>query len=680
MSSLKRSFFPETVAETSHPPVMHAKTKHFYQFGAFRLDTVRRRLMHQDQVITLAPKAYELLLLLLENRARVVEKDELISSLWPDSIVEESNLTQNIYLVRKALGEEGQKQSYIETVPRRGYRFTVPVEETWDENTEGIVEAHPLARFPVVAEPEAASAEKSPAPPLPSGIFPPYFSAAPRRRRRLIGWLALGLAVIVVGLVVFDFVTSRLAVKTEPGGMIQSVAVLPFKSIGAEEQDNYLGLGMAEVLTTQLSSLNQITVQPTSAIRRYDRPEANPIEAGRELKVEAVLDGAFQKFGNQLRVTVRLLRVSDGLTLWNGKFDEDFSDIFKVQDSISSQVVEALALKLTEEKRSLLRKRYTANAAAYELYLKGRYFWNKRTAEGLQKASRYFEEAVAIYPNYAPAWAGLADCYNLLSVYDLISPRESFPKARAAAMKALELDESLAEPHASLGWIRWVYDWDWPGAEREFKRAIELNPNYPTAYYWYGACLAQRGQFDEALSKLKRAQQLEPLSLVVQVHLGWAYFYQDQYDQAIEEYQKALHLDVNFPWAHFYLGQAWEQKGMYREAVSELKTAIAFSSGRTEFLAALGHAYAESGMTVEAQKILRQLMERAQQHYISPYSIALIYVGLGEREQAFTWLHKAVEARSTRLVRLQVDPRFDKLHADPRFQELVQRIGLLPRE
>lgn len=635
---------------------MQAKTKHFYQFGSFRLDTVRRRLLRQDQVIALPPKAYELLLLLLENRARVVEKDELLSSLWPDSIVEESNLSQNIYLVRKALGEEGQKQSYIETVPRRGYRFVVPVEEAWVENTEVVAEAPP---------------------PLLSGIFPPHRASARPRWRRLIGWFALVSAVIVVGLVVFDL-TPRVAVKTEPGMMIQSVAVLPFKPIGAEGRDNYLGLGMAEVLTNRLSSLNQVAVQPTGVIRRYDKPEANPIEAGRELKVEAVLDGAFQKFGNQLRVTVRLLRVSDGLTLWNGKFDEDFSDIFKVQDSISSQVVEALALKLTEEKRGLLHKRYTENAAAYELYLKGRYFWNKRTAEGLQKASRYFEEAVAIYPNYAPAWAGLADCYNLLSVYDLISPRESIPKARAAAMKALEFDDSLAEAHASLGWIRWVYDWDWSGAEREFQRAIELNANYPTAHYWYGTCLAQRGQFDEALSKLKRAQQLEPLSLVVRVHLGWAYFYQNQYDRAIEEYQQALHLDSNFPWAHFYLGQAWEQKGMYQEAISELKTAVAFSAGRTEFLAGLGHAYAKSGMRGEAQKILRQLLEHSRQHYVSPYSIALIYVGLGEKEQAFTWLQKAVEARSTRLVRLQVDPRFNTLRADPRFRNLVQQIGLLP--
>ena len=290
---------------------------------------------------------------------------------------------------------------------------------------------------------------------LPSPVSPP-----PRPWYRWIRWPALMLLGILVWLGVFYFVSPRQSVQSDPGMLIHSVAVLPFKPIGTEGQDNYLGLGMAEVLTNRLSSLNELAVQPTSATRPFDKSDTHPLDAGRAMKVEAVLDGAFQKLGNQLRVTVRLLRVNDGQTLWSGKFDESFSDIFKVQDSISSQVVKALALKLTEEKRSLLFRRYTENSAAYDLYLKGRFFWNKRTADGLQKASGYFEEAVTIYPDYALAWAGLADCYNLLSMYDLIPPRESFPKARDAALKAMALDASLAEPHASLGWIRWVFDWD----------------------------------------------------------------------------------------------------------------------------------------------------------------------------------------------------------------------------
>jgi tetratricopeptide (TPR) repeat protein len=370
--------------------------------------------------------------------------------------------------------------------------------------------------------------------------------------------------------------------------------------------------------------------------------------------------------------------VRDGRTLWSGKFDEKFTDIFMVQDSISDQVAEALALNLPREKRTLMFKRYTENTAAYELYLKGRYWWNKRTVAGLNKAIEFFEQAIALSPNFALAYAGLADCYNLLSILEAMAPQEAFPRARAAAIKALEIDDTLAEARASLGWIKWVYDWDWLGSEQEFKRAIEISPGYATAYDWYAVCLAQTGQFDQALQQLKRAQQLDPISLVIQVHIGWIYFYSGQYDLAIEQYQKVLEMDPSYTWARFHLSQAYEQKRMYTEAVAELQQAIP-SSVRHRHLAGMAHIFAVSGKRADARKLLSDLLEWEKKQYVSPYSIALVFAGLEEEEQAVTWLRKGTEQRAGRMVRLRFDPRFKNLRSDSQFIELLRRINPAPQ-
>ncbi len=652
----------------------------FYSFGPFRIDPRRRTLWREGKIVSLAPKAFEMLLLLVENEGRVLEKQELMGHLWPGSIVEEANLSQTVYLLRRALSEGSDGRQYIETMPKRGYRFAAEIVESLDERSESITPGTAEAGSFDAAYPDNHSGRLSIDSNIEeeSGAFRNQPGAVHSRAlsHRAI-WIAGIAASLVVSVAVYLWI-SRQSSKTGPAGTVHSMAVLPFKSIGADGDDNYLGLGMADALITRLSSVNEIVIQPTGAIRKYDDENEHPLEVGRELAVDAVLEGTLQKTTDRLRVTLRLHDVRDGRTLWSGKFDENFTDIFTVQDSISDQIVAALALNLTREMRGLMLKRYTDNAEAYELYLKGRYLWNRRTAEGLQKAIGYFDQAVGIYPNYALAWTGLADCYNLLSLYDLSPPRESIGKARAAAMKALELDNSLAEAHASLGWIKWVYDWDWSGAEREFKQAIELRSSYVTAHYWYGTCLAQRGEFEAAMAELRRAQRLDPLSLVTQIHLGWARFYQGQYDEAIAEYRKAMDLDPNFPWARFYLGQAYEQKRMYPEAIEELKKAVDLSSNSTGFLAALGHAYGESGMRDEAEKILRRLVDHSKRHYVSPYSIALVHAGLGNTDQAFASLQKAIEARSTRLVRLNVEPRFEKLRYDPRFTELVQRVGLRP--
>jgi DNA-binding winged helix-turn-helix (wHTH) protein/TolB-like protein/Flp pilus assembly protein TadD len=655
---------------------MQKLPRHFYEFGHFRLDPGKRLLLRDGEVIPLAPKAFEMLLTLIENNERMLQKDELLETLWPGCIVEESNLTQTIYLIRRALAEGAAEQPYIETIPKRGYRFVAPVEMIRESGAlEAIpepdltktVDEVPQAEF----ETERAEVESTKPSSVPRSRWPSW-------RLAITGSL-IGLSLLVSYFLWHSRAASHNEAQPANASQVRSIAVLPFKPLDSNGSDYYLGLGIADVLSARLSRFEQLIVQPTSAVRKYDGLDINPLTAGSELKVEAVLEGSFQKLNDRLRVTVRLMRIPDGRTWWTGKFDEKYTDIFKVQDSISDQVAEALALELTREKRNLLLKRYTENTAAYELYLKGRYWWNKRTADNLKKAITCFEQAISLSPDYALAYAGLADCYNLLSLYDVMAPSEAFPKARAAAQKALEMDNTLAEAHTSLAWITWIHDWDWAAAEKRFKRALELGPNYPATYDWYGTCLAQRGQFDEALTRLKRAQQLEPLSLVVLVHLGWNYYYAERFEAAIEQYQKALELDRNFAWAHFHLGQVYRQKGMYQQAAAELNQAIALSSKSPRHLAELACIYAASGDRNSAQQLLNELLKRKDQQYVSPYSIAMVYASLQQPEQVFVWLAKAYETRAARLVRLSVDPIFKNLRADSRFVELMRRIGLEPK-
>jgi DNA-binding winged helix-turn-helix (wHTH) protein/TolB-like protein/Tfp pilus assembly protein PilF len=661
---------------------MQKPPRHYYVFGPFRVDPSKRVLQRNGQAIPLAPKAFEMLVTLIENNTRMLQKDELLETLWPGCIVEEANLTQTIYLIRRALAAGAPDQPYIETVPKRGYRFVAPVEIVWDEVAEEI-EPEPNPAVPSVEEPPPAEVKPDrPFTPLadPPAVAPAWLPAAkfalPARLLGLLGLLGLGLlSVFWLWRMPVTEPSAALSAQTMP---VRSIAVLPFKPLDSAGNDNYLGLGMADVLSTRLSKFEQLIVQPTSSVRKYDGLDTNPLVAGAELHVESVLEGSFQKWKDRLRVTVRLVHMPDGRTSWTGKFDEKYTDIFEVQDSISDQVAEALALELTREKRAFLFKRYTENTAAYELYLKGRYWWNKRTADNLKKAITCFEQAINLAPNYALAYAGLADCYNLLSLYDVMAPSEAFPKARAAALKALEMDNSLAEAHTSLAWVFWVYDWDWPSAEREFKRALELGPGYSATYDWYGTCLAQRGQFDEALARLQRAQQLEPLSLVVLVHLGWDYYYAGRYEDAIAQYRKALDLDQHYAWAHFHLGQVYRQKRMYPQAIAELNQAIVLSSKSPRHRAELACIYAASGDHASAQQLLNQLLQQRKEQYVSPYSIAMIYATLQQPEQAFEWLDRASESRAARLVRLNVDPVFASLHNDPRFKNLVRRLGLEP--
>jgi len=456
---------------------------------------------------------------------------------------------------------------------------------------------------------------------------------------------------------------------------INSVAVLPFVNVGADPNTEYLSDGITESLINSLSQLPNLAVMSSTSVFHYKGREIDPLAVGRELKVKAVLTGRVVQRGDNLWISAELVDVNTNHHIWGGQFNRKLADIIVVQEEIAKQISEKLRLRLTGEETARLTKRHTENTEAYQLYLKGRYWWNKRTEESLKKGIEYFNQAIAQDPSYALAYAGLADSYNLLPRYGSLPPGEAFPKAKAAATRALELDDALAEAHTSLAYASVFYDWDWSGAEREFKRAIELNPTYATAHHWYALYLAAKGRLDEAITEMKRAQELDPLSLIINSNFGRILYYARQYDQAIEQYRKTLDLDQNFVEAHLRMAQAYQQQGMYADAISELQKVITLSQGSTG-KGMVGYVYAASGKKAQAQQVLDELKGQAKQGYVSAYDLALIYLGLGDKDQAFKWLQQAYEERNVLLVYLKVDPMFDSLRSDRRFQNLLQRIGL----
>jgi serine/threonine-protein kinase len=462
-----------------------------------------------------------------------------------------------------------------------------------------------------------------------------------------------------------------------PNAQVKTIAVLPFKMLNADAGDEYLGLGLADTLITQIGRIPQILARPPSAVQKYaDSEKQDPLAAGRELRVETVLDGKVQREADKLLVTARLLRVSDGTLLWSGKFDEQFTKLFEIQDSISQGVAKALLQNLNNEDKKLLTKRHTDNPEAYRAYLKGRYFWNKRTPDGLKQSLDYFKQAIDLDPTYASAYAGLADAYALLVWQDQLPPKDFIAWAKGAATKALEIDETLAEPHATLGLVKFWYDWDFIGAESEFRQAIELNPDYATAHHWYGEFLGLTNRFDEGFKQLKVAQQIDPLSAIINTDLGKLLVLARQPDQAIEQLQKTLELDPQYPLAHLFLALAYNEKRLHQQAIAELEKYANAPGGRTIFKATLSFVYAQSGRKAEAISILNELKERSTTNqYLSPFQIALIYAGLGENDKAIEWLQTAKRERDPFLIYIRVDPNFDNLRKDPRFIELMQQIG-----
>ncbi len=646
---------------------MSEQTSDFYEFGRFRVKSDERVLLRGEDLVPLTPKAFEILLTLLENDGRIVNKDDLMKKVWPNTFVEEGNLTQNVSLLRKALGESANGPQFIETVPRRGYRFVAPVNRVAENGQDHVIEN--AAKLPTQLPTNAQQTQPS-IKALRSISDSGRWTSLSRR----LPAVALTLAIVLAAVAGVAYLSARNKAGASPNA-IQSIAVLPFVDDSVDGDAEFLDDEIAASLVNSLTKLPKLRVVPRSVMVTYKGRNVDPRQVGQELNVRAVVTGRVHRRGDTISIQADLIDLDSVSQIWGQHYERRLSDILLVQEEISRDIFENLRLKLNVGEQKQLE--------AYRLYLKGRNAWNKRTREGMQQGIDFFQQAINADPNYAAAYAGLADCYNMQVIYGVDSPRDGFPKAKAAAVKALEMDETLAEAHTSLAFIKFRWDRDRVEAEREFLLAIKHKATYAPAHQWYSSYLVALERFDEAIAEAKRTAELEPLSFTGSSHLGWILYLSGRNDEAIAQCTKILNLDPNsFP-ARRYLGLAYEQKGMYAQAIDEFQKGVKIS-GSPLMLALLGHAYAVSGKTKEARQVLSDLhdlsesREAESRRYVSPYTVAAIHAGLGDKDQAFKWLEQANEERDVWLMNLKVDPVFAKLRSDKRFQDLLTRAGLRP--
>jgi len=621
----------------------NATTPEVYLFGQYRLDTHERILVAGGQTVPLSPKAIETLIALVRGRGRVVTKEELLQTVWPDTFIEEGVLAQNILTLRKAL----QNPDWIETVPRRGYRFSAPV----------ISPDTP-------PDPSATQSETA-------ADIPKTSTRAASHRNWIVA--AVVLALIVAGVIAFRAARSRSVPRDVP---IRSLAVLPFQSIPNEP--SYLGLGLADVLINRLGSLRQITVRPTSAVRKFaEGAEVDSQAAGRELSVDAVLEGNIQRDGDRVRITVQLRRVADGASLWTAKFDQHDSGLFALEDSIAGEVANGLVLDLTASERQRLVRRYTENAEAWQAYLRGRYLWSRRTTETHQKAIEEFEQAARIDPSYALAYAGLADAYALLgSNPNRVLPRaQAMAKARAAALKALEIDGDLAEAHTALAFILMHYDWKLDDAEREYQRALNLNPSYPTAHQWRAVNLLVTGHRDDAVQELKSAQALDPASVIIMADLTELYVFTGQLTEAEAEGRRVLNLDPSSTGARCWLSWALIGQRRFDEAGAILVGTDPLGTDPVR-ISALAYMDAAAGREAQAREKIAVLVRLAKDDFGLASVVAAAYASLGDVKAMGPWLEQAFAERSGALLFVNVHPEFAPVRNSPQFREFVTRTGL----
>jgi DNA-binding winged helix-turn-helix (wHTH) protein/TolB-like protein/lipoprotein NlpI len=643
-----------------------------YSFGSFRLYPSEQLLVREEDPIPLAPKTFELLLALVESHGHLITREALMQAIWPDSFVEETNLTVNISLLRKALGEMPGGRPWIATIPKRGYRFDGPVVTVQGAcavaDQPAVLPPAPVETSSPASDPAAEIAEAPAQPPQ-----TPSSSEDSGPRLRIPVFIAAAVVVLLcVWLAVHLY-------RQHTGRQLSSLAVLPFQPLVSTTQDEYLGLGMTDALITRLGKLSHLVVRPLGAVRSFSR-NTDPLAAGRQLHVEAVLDGTIEKIGDETRVAVRLWRVDDGRILWTGNFDEQNSSAFSLEDSISQKLAQALTLNLSTAEQQQLARPGTPNNAAYQLYTQGRFYWNKRSVESVQHSIELFTEAIQNDPSYAAAWSGLADAWLLAGSYgnSFLAPSVAVPKAREAAEKALALDPASAEAHTSLAYIRLTYDWDWAGAEQEFRRAIQINPEYVNAHHWYSHELVALGRLHESHEESETALALDPTDVLINEHMAWHHLMAREYDRAIPQANKAIELDPDFVQAHRVLALALLYTGRTKEACAEFEKGVELSHGDPVARAYLARCYAFVHRNEEARQIVTSLEQASAERYISAAEIAAIYVSLGDNNSALRWLDTACTEHSGSLIYLNADRVFDPLRRDAHFQSILARIHLTP--
>ena len=624
------------------------------QFGDVVIDRASFTVLRSGQKCELTPRAFDVLVYLVQNHGRVVEKQELFEQVWGERFVTDNSLMRAIREIRRGLGDNAAAPRYIETIHKRGYRFIADLETGPDPEPETPSEMLGLEE-PILGTPrndEGANSEG-----LRSGSI------------SLSRTVALGVAfaaLVAVTTFAIYYVWSERPIR--------SIAVLPLENAGSGADVGHMGDGIAESVINSLSELPEIKVVARATAFRFRGQEFDPQKIRRELGVDAILTGRIVQTVDDLTVQADLIDASDGSQIWGSRYSLSPAAAYELPGAIAIDVAKKLELNLTAEQAKRLTKNYTENPEAFRLFSLGRFFWNKRSEDALNKSIDYFEQAIATDPNYALAYAGLADSYAVMAISADMPAHDVFPKAKAAAARALELDDSLVEAHATMLRIKAQYEWDWAGAEQQYRRAIELNPGYAMTHIYYLSYLVSAGRADEAVFSVRRAQELDPLSLVANAVVARALFFAGRYDEAIAQSQKTLEMDENVMLARLMLGRSYARQGMFDAAIAELEKARRLPGTNSESTSLLAHTLAVTGRTTEARKLLDEMKQLSTSRYVQPYDIAIVYAGLDDKEAAFEWLEKAYQDRNHQVPLINAVPEFANLRSDPRFASLSQRI------
>jgi DNA-binding winged helix-turn-helix (wHTH) protein/TolB-like protein/thioredoxin-like negative regulator of GroEL len=641
-------------------------TGHFYEFGPYRLDQQRHRLLCEGEIVSLPPKAIETLTALVNNPGKLLHRETLMEMVWPDAVVEDANLTVAISQLRKALNQNGDAAEFIQTIPRVGYRFVADLREV--QSISGAAPADVNA--PTTIMPDATVGHEQPSGLVPDGLKVPVLPGKPffALPKRTLAFAAAAVLLTVGALTV----SHNLGRHTRP--VITSVAVLPLKNLTGDANDDYLAEGLTEGLIGSLSRVDGLRVICRGSAFTLRDKEADPPEVGRQLGVATVIQGSLLRAKDTLRVHLRLVSTNDGEVLWSKDgVTADPRDVSAMERELARSATAALRPSLAASLTSEIAQRTTNNPEAHQLYLRGRYFWNKRTEPDLERATRYLEQAINLDPTYAQAYSGLADIYAVLSYFSNRPFEETFPKAKAYAEKALSIDNNLADPHATLGLIAST-NWDWARGEEEYQRALALNPNYATAHHWHGLSLRNMGRREESVREMQRALELDPLSIEINTDYGATLAFAGRLDEAIRRLKLAVEMDPSFVDARVALGHALRWRGDLPQAITELETVRTLSHDRHDALAELGCCYALIGERAKATQVAEHLKALPKEANASPFELAEIYAALGENEQAVVALQAAYQARSLSLTALEFDPVFASIKTDTRIQELVKSV------
>ena len=651
----------------------HVVAGRVVRFGVFEADLKACELRKHGFRLKLAEQPFQVLAMLLERPGETVTREELRDRLWPsDTFVDfDHGLNNAVMRVREVLLDSSDHPRYVETIPRRGYRFVAPVEDVPVPSGKGESERTSSAVLPAPVESNVALVSLDADRPGGQPVSRPWLSA-PR--------IALAAFIAVAGLIAlatFFLRANRNSVAVNHLAHSTALVVLPLENLSGDKDQDYFADGMTDELIANLAKIRSLHVISRSTAMAYKGTRKPLSEIARELNVDAVVEGTVMRVGNRVRITAELVQVSTDHHLWADTYESQLGDVLALQNRVSSAIVNEIRINLTPEERERLAKAPAVTPEAYENYLKGLYYWNKRSDENLARAITYFERATTLDSRYALGYAGLSDCYAIISaeIFGTMPASEAAPKAKAAAMRALELDPTMAEAQTSLATVKFNYDWDWSGASEGFNRAIGLNPSYATAYQRYSLYLIAMGRVQDSFAQIQKARELDPLSLSINFSLGWRLYMARQYDAAIAQSKDTLEMDPSYELPHLVLGQAYEQKGDYAQAIPELRKAVDLSHGTPLMISALAHAYGRSGNRAEAEKLLADLQAKSIKKYVSPYYLALVYVGLGRNEQALDLLDQAFADRSNGLVFLKVEPELDQLRSNPRFIALQKKLG-----